>query len=120
MPKSYGTVKMFATDKGFGFINVDGSRDSVFFHISAFKTHEQGFEPQQGLPVQFEMSEGKDKNGNTKPQAVKVTPSEDPVEDSAFLVTRERREYTPDRNQNQGGNQGRPAYGNGSNRGRSY
>jgi len=115
MPKSFGTVKMFAADKGFGFINVEGSRDSVFFHISAFKS-QQGSEPEQGLPVQFEMSEGKDKSGTNKPQAIRVTPADDPVEDAAF-ISAQRREYIPDRNAQSGNTSRGGGYGSSQDRG---
>lgn len=51
-----GTVKWFNSEKGFGFIEVEGGED-VFVHFSAitgdgFKTLEEG------QPVEFEIVEG--------------------------------------------------------------
>lgn len=61
-----GTVKWFNSEKGFGFISVDGE-DDVFVHFSAilgdgFKTLEEGQE------VEFEVEDGA-----KGPQAVNVT-----------------------------------------------
>ncbi|MEG7940201.1 cold-shock protein CspD [Bacillus pacificus] len=61
-----GKVKWFNSEKGFGFIEVEG-RDDVFVHFSAiqgdgFKTLEEGQE------VSFEIVEG-----NRGPQAANVT-----------------------------------------------
>ena len=62
----FGKVKWFNSEKGFGFIEVDGGND-VFVHFSAiqgdgFKTLEEGQE------VQFEIVDG-----NRGPQAANVT-----------------------------------------------
>lgn len=61
-----GIVKWFNSEKGFGFISVDGEND-VFVHFSAiqgdgFKTLEEGQE------VSFEIVDG-----NRGPQAANVT-----------------------------------------------
>ncbi|MGQ0422853.1 cold-shock protein CspD, partial [Bacillus sp. HC-Mk] len=61
-----GKVKWFNSEKGFGFIEVEGG-DDVFVHFSAiqgdgFKTLEEGQE------VSFEIVEG-----NRGPQAANVT-----------------------------------------------
>ncbi len=58
-----GTVKFFNTEKGFGFIEVEGEKD-VFVHASAL----QGVSLQEGDKVQFDVEKG------TKgPQAANVT-----------------------------------------------
>ncbi|GGE78122.1 cold-shock protein CspD [Priestia taiwanensis] len=62
----FGKVKWFNSEKGFGFIEVDGGND-VFVHFSAiqgdgFKTLEEGQE------VEFEIVDG-----NRGPQAANVT-----------------------------------------------
>ena len=52
-----GSVKFFNTDKGFGFIvPADGSQD-VFFHVTQC---EEGYEPQDGDEVTFELGQGRD------------------------------------------------------------
>lgn len=58
-----GTVKFFNSEKGFGFIEVEGEKD-VFVHSSAL----QGFSLSEGDRVQFDVEKG------TKgPQASNVT-----------------------------------------------
>ena len=52
-----GTVKWFNADKGFGFINVDGSTDDVFVHYSAIET--SGFRTlDENQRVEFEVTQG--------------------------------------------------------------
>ncbi|HZO64434.1 MAG: cold-shock protein [Kribbellaceae bacterium] len=52
-----GTVKWFNPDKGFGFINVDGSTDDVFVHYSAIET--AGFRSlEENQRVEFDVTQG--------------------------------------------------------------
>ena len=61
-----GTVKWFNSEKGFGFIEVDGEND-VFVHFSAIQG--EGFKTlDEGQKVEFEVVEG-----NRGPQAANVT-----------------------------------------------
>lgn len=48
-----GTVKFFNSEKGFGFIEVEGEKD-VFVHSSALS----GFTLQEGDKVQFDVERG--------------------------------------------------------------
>ncbi|MVX62205.1 cold-shock protein [Clostridium chromiireducens] len=48
-----GTVKFFNSEKGFGFIEVDGEKD-VFVHSSSLS----GFSLQEGDKVQFDVEKG--------------------------------------------------------------
>jgi CspA family cold shock protein len=48
-----GTVKFFNSEKGFGFIEVEGEKD-VFVHSSAL----QGISLQEGDRVQFDVEKG--------------------------------------------------------------
>jgi CspA family cold shock protein len=51
-----GTVKWFNSEKGFGFIEMEGGND-VFVHFSAIK--EDGFKTlEEGQSVQFDVVEG--------------------------------------------------------------
>ena len=51
-----GTVKWFNSEKGFGFINVEGGND-VFAHFSAIQG--EGFKTlEEGQKVSFEIVEG--------------------------------------------------------------
>ncbi|MGP6138993.1 MULTISPECIES: cold-shock protein [unclassified Jeotgalibaca] len=60
-----GTVKWFNAEKGFGFIECEGS-DDVFVHFSAIQT--DGFKSlDEGQAVTFEVEQG-----NRGPQAVNV------------------------------------------------
>ncbi|WP_271004445.1 cold-shock protein CspB [Listeria seeligeri] len=61
-----GTVKWFNSEKGFGFIEVEGG-DDVFVHFSAIEG--DGFKTlDEGQSVEFEIIEGQ-----RGPQAEKVT-----------------------------------------------
>ncbi|AHI56530.1 MULTISPECIES: cold-shock protein CspB [Listeria] len=61
-----GTVKWFNSEKGFGFIEVEGG-DDVFVHFSAIEG--DGFKTlDEGQSVEFEIVEGQ-----RGPQAEKVT-----------------------------------------------
>jgi len=60
-----GTVKWFNSEKGFGFITVDGEND-VFAHFSAITG--DGFKSlEEGQKVEFEIVEG-----NRGPQAANI------------------------------------------------
>ncbi|HAT07705.1 MAG TPA: cold-shock protein [Rhodobiaceae bacterium] len=50
-----GTVKWFNTDKGYGFIAVEG-QDDVFVHISAVQ--ESGLTLKEDMKVSFEKQQG--------------------------------------------------------------
>ena len=52
-----GEVKFFKTDKGFGFIVSEEAGDEVFFHISNCA---EGYQPQEGDKVTFEIGQGRD------------------------------------------------------------
>lgn len=61
-----GTVKWFNSEKGYGFISVDGGND-VFVHFSAIQG--DGFKSlEEGQRVTFEVVEG-----NRGPQAANVS-----------------------------------------------
>ncbi|MGN7477435.1 cold-shock protein [Solibacillus silvestris] len=61
-----GTVKWFNSEKGFGFIEVEGEND-VFVHFSAIQG--EGFKTlDEGQQVEFEVVDG-----NRGPQAANVT-----------------------------------------------
>ena len=61
-----GKVKWFNSEKGFGFIEVEGG-DDVFVHFSAIQG--EGFKTlEEGQSVSFEIVEG-----NRGPQAANVT-----------------------------------------------
>jgi cold shock protein len=52
-----GTVKWFNADKGFGFINVDGSDEDVFVHFSAIEA--DGFRSlEEDQRVEFDVTRG--------------------------------------------------------------
>ncbi len=64
-----GKVKWFNPQKGYGFIEVEGSRD-VFVHYSAIRM--DGFKTlQEGQPVEFDLIEGE-----RGPQALNVSPEQ--------------------------------------------
>jgi cold shock protein len=61
-----GTVKWFNSEKGFGFIEIEGEND-VFVHFSAIQG--EGFKTlDEGQKVEFEVVDG-----NRGPQAANVT-----------------------------------------------
>ncbi|MFW1888894.1 cold shock domain-containing protein [Acinetobacter johnsonii] len=47
-----GKIKSFSTSRGFGFIEVEGDIDDVFFHIKDLPQH--NIEPKLGEALQFE------------------------------------------------------------------
>ena len=62
-----GTVKWFNSEKGFGFISVEGGED-VFVHFTAINT--DGYKTlEEGRAVEFEIVDGP-----KGPQAADVTP----------------------------------------------
>ncbi len=61
-----GTVKWFNSEKGFGFIEIEGEED-VFVHFSAIQS--DGFKTlDEGQKVEFEVVDG-----NRGPQAANLT-----------------------------------------------
>ena len=48
-----GRIRMFAADRGFGFIEAEGRRTSFFFHVSDFADAEH-FELKEGDRVSFD------------------------------------------------------------------
>ena len=63
-----GKVKWFNPQKGYGFIEVEGSRD-VFVHYSAIKL--PGFKTlEEGQVVQFDLEEGERSARRERPSAV--------------------------------------------------
>ncbi|MBP2032142.1 CspA family cold shock protein [Clostridium algifaecis] len=52
-----GTVKWFNSEKGFGFIEVEGEND-VFVHFTAIKSDEPRKNLEEGQKVQFDVEEG--------------------------------------------------------------
>ena len=65
-----GTVKMFRTDKGFGFIAPDGGGNDVFVHVSELeKSGLSSLSP--GAKVTFDVEPDK-KSGKTRAVNVRV------------------------------------------------
>ena len=52
-----GTVKWFNSEKGFGFIEVEGEKD-VFVHFTAIQGTESRKNLEEGQQVQFDVEEG--------------------------------------------------------------
>ena len=52
-----GTVKWFNSEKGFGFIEIEGEKD-VFVHSSAIQGTDSRKSLEEGQKVQFETEEG--------------------------------------------------------------
>ncbi len=52
-----GTVKWYNTEKGFGFIEVEGEKD-VFVHSSALQGNDSIKSLEEGQKVQFETEKG--------------------------------------------------------------
>jgi cold shock protein len=51
-----GKVKWFSSEKGFGFINLDGNNDSIFVHFSHIQM--DGYKTlQQNEPVDFQIEQ---------------------------------------------------------------
>lgn len=64
---STGKVKWFNSEKGYGFITIDDTKEDIFVHYTAIET--EGFKSlEEGQSVSFEMTEGK-----SGPQAAYVT-----------------------------------------------
>jgi CspA family cold shock protein len=61
-----GTVKWFNSEKGFGFIQVEGE-DDVFVHFTAIQGNEGRKNLEEGQQVQFEIEKG-----SKGPQATNV------------------------------------------------
>lgn len=71
MPRE-GTVKWFDNEKGYGFIELEGSEDDAFVHHSDIQM--QGFATlSEGQRVSFELTETE-----KGPKATNVTPLEEP------------------------------------------
>lgn len=52
-----GTVKWFNSEKGFGFIEVEGEND-VFVHFTAIQSDEARKSLEEGQKVEFEVEQG--------------------------------------------------------------
>jgi CspA family cold shock protein len=63
-----GTVKWFNSDKGFGFIAVDGGGADVFAHVSAIAAGQQSLDENQR--VSFDITQGP-----KGPQAANIQPA---------------------------------------------
>lgn len=70
-----GQVKFFKAEKGFGFIVSEEAGNDVFFHISQCV---EGYQPQEGDMVTFELGQGRD--GRTAAKDITPTGESAPVE----------------------------------------
>jgi CspA family cold shock protein len=61
-----GTIKRILTDRGYGFIEIDGEENDIFFHST--KTKDDFFYLKEGNIVEFDIEETQ-----RGPQAVNVT-----------------------------------------------
>lgn len=63
-----GSIKFYNDAKGFGFIMPANGDEDMFFHVTQC---EEGFEPQDGDEVTYEVSSGRD----GRPAATNVSPA---------------------------------------------
>jgi CspA family cold shock protein len=63
-----GTVKFYNDEKGFGFITPEDGSADVFFHVTQVV---EGYDPQDGDNVTFEIANGRD----GRPAAANVAPA---------------------------------------------
>lgn len=77
-----GKIKAFVNDKGFGFIEVDGQSEDVFFHISTIK--DSSVRCVVGEEVEFDVAESKRKPGTLEAANVRLAAG---YEHEAFRLT---------------------------------
>lgn len=80
-----GVVKRYDSEKGYGFIKVDGETKDVFFHISQWKLGSAN-PPAVDSQVQFEVAEGKKglQAANVRP-ASQADEAEEPVAEEGSI-----------------------------------
>ncbi|MDY7082477.1 MAG: cold shock domain-containing protein [Halobacteria archaeon] len=64
-----GTIKFYHDKKGYGFIEIEGQEDDVFFHISDV---EGMYRPSEGDEVEFEIEEDAEGDRDEGSRAVGV------------------------------------------------